>query len=109
MKKVRVRAVALMITVCCILIWYVVSNAHATPQMAIRTYLLLSEHPITALTTGIVENQSQTELDRNSLELQNAKIYSLTRPPRDASGNDLINIKVVKRGPRYYAQYYGEA
>ena len=77
--------------------------------MAIRTYLVLSEHPISALTTGIVENQFQTELDRNSLELQNAKIYSLTRPPHDASGNYLDNYKVIKRGSQYYVEPYGEA
>ncbi|WP_088226179.1 hypothetical protein [Desulfosporosinus sp. FKB] len=109
MKKKLVVAVTSMIIGCSIFIGYVVSHAHTTPQMAIRTYLFLSEHPISALTTGIVENQFQTELDRNILELQDAKIYSLTRPPLDVSGNHLINVKVTKKGASYFAQYYGEA
>ena len=93
----------------CIFIGYVTSYAHTTLQMAIRTYLFLSGDPISALTTGIVENQGQTELDRNSLELQNAKIYSLTKPPLDTSGNYLDNYKVMKRGSQYYVEPYGEA
>lgn len=109
MKKKLVVAVTTMIIGCSIFIWFVTSHVHTTPQMAIRTYLFLSEHPISALTTGIVKNQFQTELDRNNLELQNAKIYSLTRPPLDASGNHLINVKVTKKGASYYVQYYGEA
>ncbi|KLU64501.1 hypothetical protein DEAC_c34440 [Desulfosporosinus acididurans] len=109
MKKKLIVVVTTMIAGCSIFIGYVISHAHTTPQMAIRTYLFLSEHPISALTTGIVENRFQTELDRNSLELQNAKIYSLTRPPLDVSGNHLINVKVIKKGASYYAQSYGEA
>ncbi|KLU65802.1 hypothetical protein DEAC_c24320 [Desulfosporosinus acididurans] len=109
MKRKLVVAVITFITVCFVFTWDVASQAHSTPQMAIRTYLFLSEHPISALTTGIVVNQFQTELDRNSLELQNAKIYSLTRPPIDTSGNHLINVKVTKKGSLYYARYYGEA
>ncbi|MDQ7092870.1 hypothetical protein REC12_04645 [Desulfosporosinus sp. PR] len=97
------------IAICCIFIGYAASRAYNAPQMAIRTYLFLSEHPITALTTGIVENQFQEELDRNSLELQNAKIYYFTRPPLYASGNYLINCKVIKRGSQYYVEPYGEA
>lgn len=77
--------------------------------MAIRTYLFLSGHPISALTTGIVEDQLHNEIDKNSLELQNAKCYSLTRPPLDSSVDYLINFKVTKKGSMYYVQYYGEA
>ncbi|WP_407310009.1 hypothetical protein [Desulfosporosinus sp. SB140] len=105
MKKKVVVAVIIMIVV----LGYVTFQAHTTPDMAIRTYLLISGHPFSALTTGITENQFQTELDRNSLECQNAKIYSLTRPPLDTSGNHLINCKVIKRGSQYYAEPYGEA
>lgn len=69
----------------------------------------MSGHPICALTTRILNNQVQTEMDRNSLELQNAKIYALTRPPLDSSGNYSDNYKVIKRGSQYYVKPYGEA
>lgn len=105
MKKFIIMAIIF----CCILIGYVISHSDTTPQIAIRTYLFLSGHPISALTTGIVENQGQTILDRNSLERQNAKIYSLKRPLFDASGNYLSNYKVIKKGSQYYVGPYGEA
>jgi hypothetical protein len=109
MKNKLIVTVFLMITVCCIVIWYVKFYAHTTPQLAIRTYLFLSGHPISAFTTGIVDDELHNVIDKNSLELQNAKCYSLTRPPRDEAGNYLFNFKVTKEGSMYYVQYYGEA
>lgn len=102
-------AVTVIIVFCCVFIWYFTSHAHATAQMAIRTYLLASGHPICAFTTGIKDDDLHNRIDKQSLKDQNAKCYSLTRPPLDESGNYLINFIVIKKDSLYYAKYYGEA
>jgi len=70
----------------------------------------MSGHPIDAFITGIKDDELHNRIDKQSLEMQNAKCYTLTKPPfESATQSYLSNYKVIKKGSQYYVEYYGEA
>lgn len=83
---------------------------HITPHAALRTYLFMSGHPISSLTSGIVDDELHNKIDKGILERHDAKCYTLTKPAfESATQSNLRNFKVTKKRFLYYAEYYGEA
>lgn len=82
---------------------------HSTPSIALRTHLFMTGNPIVSLTTEIVDDKIHNEVDKQILENQNAKCYSLTNAAFEkATESKLTNFKVSKKGFLFFAQYYGE-
>lgn len=82
---------------------------HSTPNIALRTHLVLLGHPIAAVSTGIVEDDFSGNVDEEKLREWNAKSYALTKPPTErATQGILSNFIVKKNGFLYFAEYYGE-
>jgi hypothetical protein len=105
MKKKIILAVT---AICCIIAMYIV--LHITPTLALRTHLLMKGYPIVSLTTGIVDDELHNRIDKEILESQNAKCYTLTKPAFEKpTQSKLRNYKVTKKGILYFAEYYGEA
>ena len=83
---------------------------HSTPTLALRTHLFMNGHPIVSLSTGIVDDELHNNIDKQILESQNAKCYTLTKPAFEkVTQSNLSNYKVTKKGFLFYAEYYGEA
>lgn len=82
---------------------------HFTPTLALRTFIFTMGYPVIAFTTGIVDDELHNTIDRQILESENAKCYTLTKPAFEkATQGELRNYKVTKRGFLYFAEYYGE-
>ena len=83
---------------------------HSTPTIALRTHLFMNGNPIIAFTTGIVDDELHNRLDKKVLESQNAKCYTITKPPiYKPTQNKLMNYKVTQKGFLFFAVNYGEA
>jgi len=83
---------------------------HLSPKLAIRAHLFTEGHFIVAFTTDIVDDTFHNKGDKKALKSQNAKCYSLTKPPVEkATQGILTNWKVRKSGILYYVSYYGDA
>jgi hypothetical protein len=101
------RTVILNISVCLMIIYFIL---HATPSIALRTHLFMTGNAIVAITTGIEDDELHNKVDKESLECQNAKCYTLTKPAFEkATQSKLRNYKVTKIGFLFFAKYYGEA
>lgn len=82
---------------------------HITPNIALRTHVFFSGYFIEAITTDIVDDEFHNKIDKELLEKQKAKCYTLTNPPVEkATQGILSNYKVVKKGILYFADYYGD-
>jgi hypothetical protein len=91
----------------CIIALYII--LHVTPTLALRTRIFMMGYPIVAFTTGIVDDEFHNTIDRQILESENAKCYTLTKPAFEKSTQgELRNYKVTKKGILYFAEYYGE-
>ncbi|TCO69228.1 hypothetical protein [Marinisporobacter balticus] len=83
---------------------------HITPTIALRTHLFMTGHPIVSLSTGIGPDEFHNKIDKQLLESQNAKCYTLTKPAFEkATQGELRNYKVTKKSFLFFAEYYGEA
>jgi len=95
-------------TICCIIAMYIV--LHITPTLALRTHLFMNGYPIVSFTTGIADDELHNRIDKEILQSQNAKCYTLTKPAFEKpTQSKLTNYKVTKKGILYFAEYYGEA
>ncbi|MBU5427657.1 hypothetical protein KQI41_14805 [Tissierella pigra] len=104
MKKKKVLTITI---ICGIIALYIVF--HIIPTLALRTHLFMSGHPIIAFTTEIVDDEFHNKTDKQILESQNARCYTLTKPVFDKeTKGQLRNYKVTKKGFIYFAEYYGE-
>jgi len=102
------RVITIIITLCCLVLMYVL--LHSTPLVALRTHLFMTGHPIVSFATGIVDDELHNKIDKQILESQNAKCYTLTKPAFEkATQSKLRNYKVTKKGFLFFAEYYGEA
>lgn len=102
------KLITTLVTICFLLIIYVL--IHSTPYAALRTYLFMTGHPIVSFTTGIVDDELHNKIDKQILEGQNAKCYTLTKPAFEkATQSKLGNYKVTEKGFLFFAEYYGEA
>lgn len=82
---------------------------HLTPSLAIRTRVFFMGYFVNAIKTDVVDDVTHNNMDKELLESENAKCYTLTNPPIEkATQGVLRNYKVVKIGPLYFASYYGE-
>ena len=55
-------------------------------------------------------DELHNKIDKQFLESQNAKCYTLTKPAFEkATQSKLRNYKVTKKGFLFFAEYYGEA
>lgn len=96
---------SIVITICIILLVIL----HMTPNLAIRTRVFFMGYFVNAITTDIIDDTVHNNMDKEILEGENAKCYTLTNPPVEkATQGVLRNYKVVKKGPLYFASYYGE-
>lgn len=69
----------------------------------------MTGYPVIAFTTEIVDDELHNRIDKQILESQNAKCYTLTKPVFEkATKGKLRNYKVTKKGILYFAEYYGE-
>jgi len=57
------------------------SHHSSTPTVALSTHLFMKGNPIIAFTTGIIDDDLHNNMDKQILERQNAKRYSITKPP----------------------------
>lgn len=80
--------------------------SHLTPNLAIKTNLLVNCNFSESFTSGTELNSLQNKLDKDTLDRENSKIYNLTNT---SSKNSLFNYKVKKVGFLYFASEYGEA
>lgn len=104
MKKEKLFTIT---TICSIIALYIV--LHITPTVALRTHLFMNGYPVIAFTTGIVDDEFHNRIDKQILESQSAKCYTLTKPAFErATKGQLRNYKVTKKGILYFAEYYGE-
>ena len=102
------KIITTIITVCCLVLMFV--GLHSTPYVALRVHLFMTGHPVSSLTTKIVDDELHNKIDKQFLESQNAKCYTLTKPAFEkATQSNLNNYIVTKKGFMYYAEYYGEA
>ena len=80
---------------------------HSTPKIALRCHVFIMGHPIKALTTDIYVTSIDNELDNEILNKQNAKSYTLTKPPFEkATETELDTFLVKKQWFLYFAEYY---
>ncbi|MDP4085479.1 MAG: hypothetical protein Q8934_12815 [Bacillota bacterium] len=83
---------------------------HSTPNLALRTNVFFSGHPIKAISTGIIDDKFHNENEKEKFARLNAKAYTLTKPPFEkGTGSWLRNYLVRKIGFLYFADYLGEA
>lgn len=83
---------------------------HLSPSLALRTHVFFNGHPILAVTTNIVDDQEHNQTDKEFLRKEHAKIYSLTKAPKEkVTGTFFTNYIVHKKGILYIADYYGNA
>ncbi len=82
---------------------------HATPSMALRTHVMMMGYPKAAIVSGIIEDDYHNRVDKEKFAKENAKAYTLTKPPIEkATQGELRNYLVRKFWFLYYAEYYGE-
>ena len=79
-----------------IILFYVL---HSSPSIALRTHVLFNGHPILAVKTKIVDDEEHNHMDKNYLNKENAKCYSIF------DGNYIVR----KKGIIFIADYYGDA
>lgn len=102
MKKIKIT----IIVAISIIVTFVI--LHITPNLALRTHVFFNGYFIEAITTGIIDDEHHNKVDKEFLENQNAKCYTLTKPPiEEATQGILQNYKVAKKGFLYFASYYG--
>jgi len=69
----------------------------------------MNGYPVIAFTTGIADDKFHNKIDKQILESQSAKCYTLTKPAFEkATKGQLKNYKVTKKYFLYFAEYYGE-
>lgn len=82
---------------------------HLTPSLALRTHVFFKGYPLKAISTDIVDDEHHNTVDEKELKKENAKCYSLTKPPiESATDSELRNYKVTRKGILYVAEYYGD-
>ncbi|RDY23203.1 hypothetical protein CHF27_009655 [Romboutsia maritimum] len=82
---------------------------HTTPTLALRTSLFLNGYFYEAMATEVIDDKFHNKVDKDILEKQNAKCYTLTIPPVEkVTQTELRNFKVTKDGSFYSVEYYGE-
>ena len=80
---------------------------HLTPNLALRTYVFFSTcHPISAVTKGITDDEWHNTYDKDLLNKEHAKAYTLTIPQKK-DNIELRNYTVKKVGVLYFADYLG--
>ncbi|WP_051348391.1 hypothetical protein [Peribacillus kribbensis] len=82
---------------------------HTTPELSLRSHVGYMGYFKSAFTSSIVEDEYHNKMDKKKLQKDNAKCYTLTKPPiEEATQGVLRNFKVKKVGFLYYTDYYGE-
>ncbi|MGO0905543.1 hypothetical protein ACTPC6_07145 [Clostridioides difficile] len=82
---------------------------HSTPTLTLKTHVFFNGYFKEAITTGIIDDEFHNKIDKEKLSKENAKCYTLTKPPLDkATESYLRNYKVIKKGPLYFTEYYGD-
>ncbi|TLS36953.1 hypothetical protein [Pseudalkalibacillus caeni] len=85
-------------------------SLHLTPNLALRTHVLMMGHPQAAISSSIVDDYFHNRVDKEKLAEENAKCYSLSSPPVEKSTQGFLkNYIVKKKGFLYFADYYGDA
>ncbi|NRD81022.1 hypothetical protein HPT25_27260 [Bacillus sp. BRMEA1] len=80
---------------------------HLTPNLALRTYVFFNTlHPISAVTTGIIDDKWHNNEDKIEFKKEHAKAYTLTKPPK-SQNVEMRNYIVKKVGFLYFADYLG--
>ena len=75
--------------------------SHATPEMAIRSRVLLMSHPIAAIKADIVAYEYGSGIER-----EDEQGYRITNPPIDrATGGELDTYVVSKKLWFYFARF----
>lgn len=104
MKNHKIIAITIVVSIIAMFI-----ILHTTPTLALKTHVFFMGYIVESITTEIVDDGFHNEFDKEALESQNAKCYRLTKPPVDKETEaKLRNYKVTKKGPLYFAEYYGE-
>ncbi len=81
---------------------------HSTPNMAVRTCVFFTGHPVAAITSNIDEDASYSESDKREYEKINTKAYILINPPLEkATDSVLENYQVEIYGFIYFAKFSG--
>lgn len=84
--------------------------SHLTPSAAIRSDLFFKGYFIKSIIADIEFNEEQHNLDKETLEDENSKIYTVKNKGfTDRNGFLINNFKVKKVGFLYFANNYGEA
>lgn len=82
---------------------------HSTPTLALKTHVFFNGYFKEAITTGIIDDELHNKIDKEKLSKENAKCYTLTKPPLEkATESYLRNYKVSKKYLLYFAEYYGD-
>lgn len=102
------RKIAIVIIAVSAILIFLILNTK--PTLAIRTHLFLSGYFYESIATEIKDDEFHNRVDKDILEHQNAKCYTLTIPPIEkATHGELRTFKVTKKGYFYSVEYYGEA
>ncbi|WOV85756.1 hypothetical protein PGH26_07420 [Sporosarcina jeotgali] len=81
---------------------------HSTPNMAVRTCVFFTGHPVAAITSDIEEDAGYSESDKKEYKKINTKAYTLTNPPLEkATDSVLENYQVESYGLIYFAKFSG--
>ncbi|EQF23923.1 hypothetical protein QEW_3246 [Clostridioides difficile CD160] len=82
---------------------------HSTPTLALKTHVFFYGYFKEAIITEIVDDELHNKIDKEKLSKENAKCYTLTKPPIEkATESYLRNYKVTKKNLLYFAEYYGD-
>lgn len=75
---------------------------HITPHAALRTHVFLMGYPIKALSSEILVDVYDGEVEDNT------EIYTLTDPPIEKATEGILSHYAVKKaGFLYFAEFYG--
>ena len=83
---------------------------HSTPELSLRTHLFLKGYIKESINTDIVDDTFHNDVDKEMLDRENARCYTVTKPPvHKDTLQELRNYKVTRKGLLYFTEYYGEA
>ncbi|PEL12482.1 hypothetical protein [Bacillus sp. AFS017336] len=95
----------LLILICCCILYI----PHATPSLAIRTKLIFTGHPVSALTSKVSIQARENKGYQPYLKNHHAKAYRISHPPSTmsvAGANMLVyeDFIVYRKGPIFVAK-----
>ncbi|WP_129692481.1 hypothetical protein [Gottfriedia acidiceleris] len=98
----------LLILLCCCILYI----PHATPSLAIRTKLIFTGHPVSALTSKVYpfeKNGKRYQPYSEYSKEHHAKVYLISHPPSAMvdTGENVVykDLIVYQKGPIFLAKY----